>query len=82
MKIIDLSQSLYNKMPVYPGDPEVKIQQIHSLAKEGWRLRYLQFASHTGSHVDAFSHMDEKGKTFRSNAVVKIYGTGAKSKNN
>ena len=80
MKIIDLSQSLYNKMPVYPGDPEVKIQQIHSLAKEGWRLRYLQFASHTGSHVDAFSHMDEKGKTLDQMPLSKFMGPAQRVK--
>ena len=39
-------------MTVFPGDPEVKIEQIHSLEKEGWRLRYLQFSSHIGTHVE------------------------------
>ncbi len=39
MRIVDLSQSLYDKMPVYPGDPEVSIQEIHKLDKEGWNLR-------------------------------------------
>jgi kynurenine formamidase len=63
MKIIDLTQSIYDGMDVYPGDPEVHIKEIHTLKKEGWRLKYLQFSSHIGTHVDAFSHMDESGKT-------------------
>ena len=61
MNIIDLSQPLYDGMDVYPGDPEVHIKQIHSLGKEGWRLKYLQFSSHIGTHADAFAHMDKKG---------------------
>ena len=61
MKIIDLSQPLFDGMEVYPGDPEVHIKQIHNLDKEGWRLRYLQFSTHIGTHADALSHMDEKG---------------------
>lgn len=63
MKVIDLSQPLFDKMPVYPGDPEVNIKQIHNLDKEGWRLRYLQMSTHIGTHADAFSHMDEDGTT-------------------
>lgn len=63
MQIIDLSQPLFDGMDVYPGDPEVHIQQLHSLDKEGWRLRYLQFSSHVGTHADAFAHMDQDGDT-------------------
>lgn len=63
MKIIDLSQTLYDRMDVYPGDPEVKIEEIHTLDKEGWRLRYLQFSTHIGTHADAFAHMDKNGTT-------------------
>lgn len=60
MKVIDLSQPLFDGMDVYPGDPEVSIKQIHNLDKEGWRLRYLQMSTHIGTHADAFAHMDEK----------------------
>lgn len=74
MKIIDLSQSLYDGMQVYPGDPEVHIKQVHSLDKEGWRLRYLQFSSHIGSHADAFAHMDEKGETIDKIPIDKYIG--------
>lgn len=74
MKIIDLSQTLHNGMEVYPGDPEVKIEQIHSLDKEGWRLRYLQFSTHIGTHADALSHMDKKGITIDKIPINKFIG--------
>lgn len=57
MKIIDLSMTLSSDMKVYPGDPEVKIEVVHDYEKESWRLRALTMGSHTGTHVDAFSHM-------------------------
>lgn len=63
MQIIDLSLPIYNKMPVYPGDPEVEIKQIHSLEKEGWRLRSLKISSHLGTHINIPSHMVKDGKT-------------------
>lgn len=74
MQIIDLSLPIYNKMPVYPGDPEVKIEQIHSLKKEGWRLRLLSLGSHTGTHVDAFAHMDDEGKTIDEIPIQRFFG--------
>ena len=75
MKIIDLTQTLYDKMPVYPGDPAVRIKQVHKLKKEGWRLRYLQFSSHVGTHVDAFSHMDVNGQALDEMPLIKFMGS-------
>ena len=39
-------------MPVYPGDPEVRIEQVNELPA----LSRLELGSHTGTHVDAASH--------------------------
>lgn len=62
MKIIDLSIQLYGGMEVYPGDPTVSICRLHSYENQGWELRKLSLGSHTGTHVDAFSHMHKQGK--------------------
>ena len=75
MKVIDLTQPLKNGMEIYSGDPEVDIKQIHTLKKEGWRLRLLKLGSHTGTHVDAFSHMDKKGTTIDKIPLNKFFGT-------
>ncbi|MBU0534912.1 cyclase family protein [Patescibacteria group bacterium] len=74
MKTIDLSQPLYDGMDVYPGDPKVHIKQIHTLDKEGWRLRYLQFSTHIGTHADALAHMDNKGATIDKIPISKFIG--------
>lgn len=74
MKVIDLSQTLVSNMPVYPGDPQVKIKQVHFLKKQGWRLRKLSFGSHTGTHVDAFAHMDTEGQTVDKIPLKKFFG--------
>ena len=74
MKIIDLSQSLYDGMDVYPGDPDVHIKQIHTLDKEGWRLKCLQFSTHIGTHADAFAHMDNEGITLDKIPLNKFFG--------
>ncbi|MCE7898360.1 MAG: cyclase family protein [bacterium] len=74
MQIVDLSQPLFDGMPVYPGDPEVHIKQIHSLDQEGWRLRYLQMSTHIGTHADAFFHMDESGETIDNIPIDRYIG--------
>lgn len=74
MKIIDLSQNIFSGMKVYPGDPNVEIKEIHSIKKQGWRLRQFIFGSHTGTHVDAFSHMDVKGKSLDKIPLKKFFG--------
>lgn len=74
MKIIDLTQTLSSGMKVYEGDPEVKIKKVHAFKKEGWQLRLLSLGSHTGSHVDAPSHMDIKGKTIEEIPIERFIG--------
>jgi len=49
-------------MPVFPGDPEVIIEEIHTLPKEGWNLRSLTLTTHIGTHVNVPYHMVEKGR--------------------
>lgn len=62
MNIVDLSQSIYDSMPVYPGDPEVIIKEIHTIQKNGWNLQNMTFTTHIGTHVNVPYHMNDKGK--------------------
>lgn len=74
MKVIDLSEPIFTGMEVYPGDPEVEVKQIHGIEREGWRLRTLFLGSHTGTHVDAFSHMDESGQALDEIPLERFFG--------
>ncbi|MDI9256776.1 cyclase family protein [Flavobacterium sedimenticola] len=71
-EIIDLSQEIYNGMPVFKGLPEVKIS-VHA-THEVWEgienpttstpsVYQLELGEHTGTHVDAISHMGKEYKT-------------------
>jgi arylformamidase len=65
MRIIDLSQPLFDGCPNCPVHPPVKIDVIASHARDGpqgWHMEHLSFASHTGSHVDAPLHKLQGGK--------------------
>lgn len=56
MKLIDLSQPLYDGAPNCPAHPPVKAEIIADHPRDGWRVELLTLASHTGSHVDAPYH--------------------------
>lgn len=74
MKVIDLSMSLYTGMTVFPGDPEVKIDVVHTYEKDTWELKHLSMGSHTGTHVDAYSHMHQGKQTLDQISLERFFG--------
>ena len=63
MRIIDLSAPIYSGMPVYPGDPEVEFTASRTIETDGWAVMRMSLGTHTGTHVDAFSHMVADGES-------------------
>jgi len=60
MKIIDISTKLSDKTVRYRGDPRTKIKTV----KDGrFRTSTISTCLHTGTHVDAPSHIIKDGKT-------------------
>lgn len=56
-KIIDITSPISPSTKVFPGDPEPLIERVCTLEKDGFSLSELRFGSHTGTHVDAPSHI-------------------------
>jgi kynurenine formamidase/ketosteroid isomerase-like protein len=54
---IDLSVPLHTGMPVYPGDPEVRIAAALTVAADGANVLSLGIGSHSGTHADAPLHV-------------------------
>ncbi|WP_158861836.1 cyclase family protein [Leifsonia sp. AG29] len=63
MRVVDLSHPLSTGMPVFPGDPEVRIATAVSIPEAGANVMSLELGSHSGTHVDAPSHSIEGGAT-------------------
>jgi arylformamidase len=60
MKIYDITVPIRSKMPVYEGDPGVKIDAWSAFAKgDSSNVSMLNFGAHTGTHVDAPAHFIE-----------------------
>ncbi len=58
-EIIDISVSICEDTPVYPGDPDTKIEKVCRISEHGYALCGISMGSHTGTHVDAPSHVLE-----------------------
>ena len=63
MKVIDLSHSINSKMSTYTKDEKFESYDIASIEKDGYNEKLLKLCTHTGTHIDAPSHMINKGKT-------------------
>lgn len=56
MRLIDLSQPVYDGSPNCPVHPPVQSEILKDHPAHGWRVEKLTLANHTGSHVDAPLH--------------------------
>jgi arylformamidase len=60
MAIYDVTVPIRSGMPIYEGDPPVKIEAASSLANgDSANVSFLHFGAHTGTHVDAPAHFIE-----------------------
>ena len=57
MRVIDLTQTITENMPVYPGTEGPKLQPASTCEKDGFRETLLTMYSHTGTHMDAPAHI-------------------------
>ena len=61
MKIIDLTLTISNKIPAFPGSPHPHFIPWENIKDDGYNLELLFLSSHTGTHMDAPHHFLEKG---------------------
>lgn len=67
MKIIDISQVIWQDMMVYPGDPEFHSHPTSSFKRgDVCEVSELTIGSHCGTHIDAPLHMIPGGAALES----------------
>ena len=62
MKIYDLTLTVSEKIPTFPGSPLPHFIQWASLDKDKYNIEMIFLSSHTGTHIDAPYHFAKKGK--------------------
>ena len=60
MKVYDVTVAISERVPIYEGDPPVKIESVSRIDHgEQANVSQLCFGAHTGTHVDAPNHFIE-----------------------
>ena len=62
MKVIDLTLTISEEIPTFPGSPQPNFINWETLEKDGYNLELLFLSTHTGTHIDAPYHFVKKGQ--------------------
>ena len=61
--LIDMTHTITQEIPVHPGDPAPVISKGSTITKDGCRTTQFSLCSHTGTHMDAPSHLLRDGRS-------------------
>jgi len=62
VKVIDLTLTVSEKIPTFPGSPKPHFIEWETIPKDGYNLELLFLSTHTGTHIDAPFHFVKNGK--------------------
>jgi len=62
MKFLDLTLTVSENIPTFPGSPQPSFVQDKNIKNDGYNSEMLFLSSHTGTHLDAPYHFQEKGE--------------------
>ena len=75
MKIYDVTVPISESVPIYSGDPAVRIESPKTIAAgDGANVSHLCFGAHTGTHVDAPNHFIEGTRRLDQLDLEKLVG--------
>lgn len=74
MKVIDLTHTISENMPVYPGTEQPHLTPANSYEKDGFKETLISMYSHTGTHVDPPAHLFERRTTLDAFPVSQFVG--------
>jgi len=77
MKIVDLSHTISPDMPVYPGTEPPLFSTACTIEGIGFTEKKITLFSHTGTHMDAPSHIIPGAKTLDQMPPDRFMGKGA-----
>lgn len=71
---IDLSHLLNDDISVYPGTTKPSFEKLFTVEKDGFAERKINILTHSGTHLDAPSHLIPGGKSVDSFPLEKYNG--------
>jgi len=74
VELIDISVPVRPGMHVWEGDPPFRIDQVATVAGDGYNATRLDLGTHTGTHIDAPLHFVDGGATVDSIRLETLVG--------
>lgn len=74
--MIDLTHTIDEKISVYPGCEQPEVKPNSDIVADGYRELKLQLYTHTGTHMDAPSHIIVEGKSLDQLPLEHFIGSG------
>lgn len=74
MQIIDLTHTITDFMPAFPGDLPLRLVQTHFVGKEGYSNFKLETGLHIGTHIDSTAHFLEHGNRINKITLDRLCG--------
>ena len=72
MKVTDLTLTVSDKIPTFPGSPQPSFIPWENVKEDGYNLELLFLSTHTGTHMDAPYHFLEKGAKIHEISLKKL----------
>jgi len=74
LRFIDLTHPIGQGTPVWPGDPGPEFRERASVEKHGYSVHAMVLSDHTGTHLDAPSHVIRGGITLEQIPLETLIG--------
>lgn len=74
MKHLDLTLTISESIPSFPGSPSPQFLNWSKLKEDGYNLELLFLSSHTGTHMDAPYHFTNKGAKIDEIPITRLIG--------
>ena len=74
MKPIDLTLTISESIPSFPGSPKPQFISWSNLKDDGYNLELLFLRSHTGTHLDAPYHFIKNGLKINQIPIDRLIG--------
>lgn len=71
---LDISRPIHAAMAIYPGNPPVQMTRVTAATAEHSAVTHITLGSHTGTHIDAPSHIDPAGRGTSVYALTSLNG--------
>src|SRR4051812_757954 len=74
--IIDLTHTIRDSLPVYPGDSETRLIQSKQFANDHYNVFDLTMSMHAGTHIDGPMHLLDREEYIEEFPLEAFIGDG------